>query len=205
MYRTEAAFSKALIARLNKEHIRTTRIESPSTGVGIPDLYVDGRGVDTFLELKNDPKHSIFAKTIKVAWRPGQTAWMFEYFCKHTTKNCLTLVACCDGIIIIPMTYSFKDHIVYEPKGITYNDFRKIKLHRVLDAMQTYFFTQGAENYLDYINKFVDLFYPGIDYDPECLWNPNMLEDHIDIRVFNNYKLDMIMTLEATAINNKWK
>ena len=88
MYRTEAEFSKALTARLRKEHIRVTRIESHGTGNGIPDMFVDGRGVDTFLELKNDPTISIHNKVIKVAWRPGQKAWMFEYFCKHTLKNC---------------------------------------------------------------------------------------------------------------------
>ena len=46
MYKTEAEFSKALTARLRKEHIRVTRIESHGTGNGIPDMFVDGRGVE---------------------------------------------------------------------------------------------------------------------------------------------------------------
>lgn len=211
MYNTEAAFSKALTARLRKEHIRVTRIESHGTGNGIPDMFVDGRGVDTFLELKNDPTLSIYNKVIKVAWRPGQKAWMFEYFCKHTTKSCLTLVACCDGIIIIPMYSTFPDDRVYNPTGISYEDLKQFRLSRILDAMQEFFLINdhceppAKHTYLDYINAFVDKFYPGIDYDPECLWNPELLDKTIDLKVFNSSKLNMILTLEATILNSKEK
>lgn len=211
MYRTEAEFSKALTARLKREHIRVTRIESHGTGNGIPDMFVDGRGVDTFLELKNDPTLSIHNKVIKVAWRPGQKAWMFEYFCKHTLKNCLTLIACCDGIIIIPMISTFTDDRVYNPVGISYEDLKQYRLSRILDAMQTYFVIHdhcvppAAHTYLDYVNAFVDEFYPDVDYDPECLLNPDLLDKTIDIKVFNYIKLDMILTLEATLLNSKEK
>ena len=206
--RAESDFSKSLSGRLSKEHIMVTRIESHGTGNGIPDMFVCGRGLDCWIELKADLSLSITNKTIKVDWRPGQIPWMYEYFSKHITKCCLTLVKVSDGMFIIPMINTFKDHLVYNPQSVNNQDLSKIKLFRVLDAMSVYWFNrdQSAETtYLDMINGFVEDFYPGIDYDPECLWNPDMLDQKADIKVFNSCKLDMIMTLESTAINNRNK
>lgn len=204
MYKTEHEFSRSLSARLTKEHIMITRIESHNTGNGIPDMFVCGRGLDTWLELKNNNKLSIKDKTIKVAWRPGQIAWTYTYFQKSMTKNCLTLVAASDGIFIIPMTKPFKDHMVHNPESISYEDLKWIRLHRVLEAMSVYWLSYPGycTTYLDYINTFVERFYPGIDYDPECLFNPDLLDKNVDFNVFNSMKLGMIMTLEATIRNN---
>ena len=202
MYKTEHEFSKSFSDRLAKARLMVTRIESHNTGNGIPDIFVCGNGLDTWLELKNDPKLSIKDKQIKVAWRPGQIAWMYTYFQKHMTKCCLTLVAVSDGIFIVPMVTSFKDHIVFNPQSISYEDMKWINLPRVLTAMSTYWIEGSAENYLDMINSFVDEFYPGVDYDPECLFNPDLLDQAADCVFFNNSKLDMIMTLEATIRNN---
>ena len=202
MYKTEHEFSKSLSDRLAKARLMVTRIESHITGNGIPDMFVCGRGLDTWLELKNDPKLSIKDKVIKVAWRPGQIAWMYTYFQKHGTKNCLTLVAASDGIFIIPMTEPFKDHTVHSPQSISYEELKCIDIPRVLTAMSTYWIKDSSKNYLDMLNSFVDEFYPGVDYDPECLFNPDMLDEPTDVKVFNNKKLDIIMTLEATTHNN---
>lgn len=207
VYKTEHDFSKSLSSRLTKERIMVTRIESHNTGNGIPDMFVCGRGLDTWLELKNDPKLSIKDKIIKVAWRPGQVPWAYTYFQKHTTKCSLTLVSVLDGIFIIPMTETFKQHVVYDPEGISYEDLKWIRLHRVLEAMCTYWFKyhEQCETYLDLINSFVEEFYPGIDYDPECLFNPDLLDQSANLEVFNGHKLGMIMTLEATIRNNSEK
>ena len=202
MYKTEHEFSKSLSDRLAKAGLMITRIESHNTGNGIPDMFVCGRGLDTWLELKNNFKLSIKDKEIKVAWRPGQVAWMYTYFQKHRTKSCLTLVAASDGIFIIPMTATFKDHIVYNPQGICYEDFRWINIWRVLEAMSVYWIKDSDENYLGMISSFVDEFYPGIDYDPECLFNPDLLDKTANVEVFNSKKLGIIMTLEATTRNN---
>ena len=202
MYKTEHEFSKSLSDRLAKAGLMITRIESHNTGNGIPDMFVCGRGLDTWLELKNDPKLSVKDKVIKVAWRPGQVAWMYTYFQKHRTKSCLTLVAASDGIFIIPMTAIYKDHVIYNPQSISYEDFKWINIWRVLEAMNTYWIKGSDENYLDMINSFVDVFYPGVDYDPECLFNPDMLDKTANAEVFNGNKLDIIMTLEATVRNN---
>ena len=202
MYKTEHDFSKSFSDRLAKAGLMVTRIESHNTGNGIPDMFVCGRGLDTWLELKNDPKLSIKDKVIKVAWRPGQVAWMYTYFQKHRTKSCLTLVAVSDGIFIIPMTDTFKEHKVIYPQSISYEDLKWINIWRVLEAMNTYWIKDSDENYIDMLNSFVDEFYPGVDYDPECLFNPDMLDKTANTEVFNNGKLDIIMTLEATTRNN---
>lgn len=204
MYKTEHDFSKSFSDRLAKARLMVTRIESHNTGNGIPDIFVCGRGLDTWLELKNDPKLSIKDKAIKVAWRPGQIAWMYTYFQKHRTKCCLTLVAVSDGIFIVPMTSAFKDHIVLNTQSISYDDLRWINIWRVLEAMSTYWIECNGDDrtYLDMLNSFVDEFYPGVDYDPECLFNPDMLDEPADVKIFNNKKLDIIMTLEATIRNN---
>ena len=202
MYKTEHEFSKSFSDRLTKAGLMVTRIESHNTGNGIPDMFVCGRGLDTWLELKNDSKLSIKDKVIKVAWRPGQVAWMYTYFQKHRTKNCLTFVAASDGIFIIPMTATFKDHLVYNPQSISYEDLKWINISRVLDAMSTYVVTFNCATYLYMISSFVDEFYPCVDYDPECLFNPDMLDRTANSDVFNNSKLDMVMTLEATIRNN---
>ena len=202
MYKSEHEFSRSLSDRLVKAKLMITRIESHNTGNGIPDMFVCGQGLDTWLELKNDPKLSIKNCIIKVAWRPGQTAWTYTYFQKHLTKCCLTLVACSDGIFIIPMINTFKEHIVYNPQGISFDDFSWINIPRVLTAMSTYWIKGSSENYLDMINSFVDEFYPNVDYDPECLFNPDLLDKPADAKLFNRNKLDIIMTLEATTRNN---
>ena len=202
MYKTEHDFSKSLSDRLAKAGLMVTRIESHNTGNGIPDMFVCGRGLDTWLELKNDPKLSVKDKVIKVAWRPGQVAWMYTYFQKHRSKSCLTLVAASDGIFVIPMTATFKDHTVYNPKSICYEDLKWINICRVLEAMSTYVMTFNCATYLYMLNSFVDVFYPGVDYDPECLLNPDLLDKTANIEAFNNSKLDIIMTLEATIRNN---
>lgn len=204
MYKTEHDFSKSFLDRLAKARLMVTRIESHNTSNGIPDIFVCGRGLDTWLELKNDSKLSIKDKVIKVAWRPGQLAWMYTYFQKHMFKNCLTLVAASDGIFIIPMTEIFTNHIVYNPNSISYEDLKWINISRVLTAMSTYCVKCNDDDrtYLDMLNSFVDEFYPGVDYDPECLFNPDMLDKPANTEVFNNSKLDIIMTLEATIRNN---
>ena len=204
MYKTEHDFSKSFSDRLAKARLMVTRIESHNTGNGIPDIFVCGRGLDTWLELKNDPKLSIKDKVIKVAWRPGQVAWMYTYFQKHMFKNCLTLVAASDGIFIIPMTKVFVNHLVYNPNSISYEDLRWIDICRVLEAMSIYWVkcNDYTRTYLDMLNSFVDEFYPDVDYDPECLFNPDLLDKTANTEVFNNGKLDIIMTLEATIRNN---
>ena len=201
MYNTEHDFSKAFCSKLKKAGMLVTRIESHGTGNGIPDLFVAGVGWDCWVELKNMPDKSIYSKVLTVPWRPGQIPWALQYFNTVCTHNCLTIVACCDGVVIIPMICAFEKHKVYNPVGITWKDWSRINVPRVLNAMST--FIRGFDSYLGLINKLCAVFYPGVDYDPECLWNPDLLDYPADYKVFNSQKLNVIMTMEFTAMNNK--
>ena len=201
MYNTEHDFSKAFCTKLKKAGLFVTRIESHGTGNGIPDLFVAGTGWNCWIELKNMSDKSIYSKVLTVPWRPGQIPWTLQYFNTTCTRNCLTIVAVSDGVIIIPMIQAFKERKVHDPIGITWKDWNKINVKRVLNAMST--FIVGSDNYLGLINKLCAVFYPGIDYDPECLWNPDLLEHQVNYKVFNSQKLNVIMTMEFTAMNSR--
>lgn len=210
MFATENEFSIFFTAKLKKYGMRTTRIESHTTGNGIPDLYVDGHGFDCFIELKNDKKLSVHDKTIKVQWRPGQQAWMYEYFLKHKCYNCcLTIIACTDGWFIIPMTQIFKDSTVYNADnfGISYKDLKNITICRLLHFMSTHF--TSSDTYRSAIIAMADKFWSFsdglvtdcVDYDPEVLWNKQTIDDTFDAHVFESAKLEMFSTLERTMQN----
>jgi hypothetical protein len=198
LLRTEAQFSRHLAERLNKEHVRTTRIESHGTGNGIPDMFVDGHGLDTFLELKWNGKLYVEEDAkIKVAWRPGQVAWMLDYYKKHCAKSCLTVVGCSDGIYIIPMIKYYKDHVIENPQGVLYRELPFCMLARVLKAMSAY--QNTGETYRECIIDFCDTHYPGVDYDPEVLWEQDELDEPVDYDKFNSNKLRLILTLEHST------
>lgn len=208
MFATENEFSIFFTAKLNKYGMRTTRIESHTTGNGIPDLYVDGHGFDCFIELKNDKKLNVHDKVIKVQWRPGQQAWMYEYFLKHRrSKCCLTIIACSDGWFIIPMTRLFKGNIIYNADkfSISNDDLKHVTLGRLLDLMTTHF-SNNTATYRDMINAMVTRFWSfkdgaEIDYDPEVLWNSSYVDDEFNSDVFEAAKINMFLTLENTLIN----
>lgn len=203
MYNTEHDFSKAFCSKLKKAGMFVTRIESHGTGNGIPDLFVAGMGWNYWVELKNMPDKSIYSKVLTVPWRPGQIPWALQYFNTMCTHNCLTIVACCDGVVIIPMICAFEKHKVYNPVGITWKDWSRINVPRVLQAMSEYFIHYPGLSYREIIIKFCNHFYPDIDCDPDTLWNPYLLDNRADYKVFNSQKLDVIMTMEFTAMNNK--
>lgn len=207
MYKTENDFSKALTNKLNRFGMRITRIESHGTSNGIPDMFIDGHGFDCFVELKNDKKVSIKDKIIKVQWRPGQQAWMYEYFLKHKhSKCCLTIISCTDGWFIIPMTGIYKDNIICNANkfGISYDELKHVTLARLLHLMSTHF--TSSDTYRDAIIAMVNKFWrfndgTTVDYDPDALWNEQIIDDMFDACVFESAKLGMFSTLEGTMRN----
>lgn len=203
MYDAENVFSKALTNRLNRFGMRVTRIETHSTINGIPDMFVDGHGFDCFIELKNDKKASVYDKVIKVQWRPGQQAWMYEYFLKHKrSKCCLTIISCCDGWFIIPMTQIFKYNNVTNANcfGITYDELKHATISRLIHLMSTHFINN--DTYRNAIIAMVNRFYgTTVDYDPDVLWSKQTIDDTFDACVFESAKLEMFSTLESTVRN----
>lgn len=207
MYDTENDFSTFLTTKLSKLGMRATRLESHSTSNGIPDMFVDGYGFDTFIELKNSKAISITDKKIKVQWRPGQQPWMYEYFLKHKhSKCCLTIVSCTDGWFVIPMTQIFKNNTVYNADnfGISYKDLKNVTIGRLFHLMSTHFAL--IDTYRNAIIAMVNKFWrfsdgTTVDYDPDVLWNKQTIDDMFDACVFESAKLEMFSTLEGTMRN----
>lgn len=200
MYATEKDFSKAFTDKLKRVGFTVTRLESHNTSNGIPDMFICGHGFDCFIELKNDKKHGPEALALPVEWRPGQRAWMLDYFLRQKyKKNCLTIVAVKEGYYIIPMTCMYENSTVYNSVNmyISKSDWSKINIPRVLHAMTEYM--TGFGTYREAIIGLVIQYYPySIDYDPEVLWNEETIDNDFDAATFNSYKLEILLTLEAT-------
>ena len=97
-YKNEAAFSKALAAALKERGASVTRIETGMTSQGVPDMFVQMNGGDVWLELKNMPTLTAELAEkkgkVKIAWRPGQVGWAYQYWLRHGRKKCsLTVIA----------------------------------------------------------------------------------------------------------------
>lgn len=174
-YRNEAAFSRALIERLNKEGTDCVRLESHSTEVGIPDVFIQGHGHDCFLELKNK----------EIIYRPGQEAWHKRYYVKHARrKSVLTLCARDSGIYF---TSQFD------------NEVRKINasnLSRFLFIASTRI--SYAETNRIALVHWVNKFWPQFDWDPdviECV--SGHLDEPFDSRYMNSIKYQLYEELDC--------
>lgn len=136
MWESEQKFSHYLIGRLKNEGFMCNRIETHGTLNGMPDMFVQGHGMDTFIELKNMKKVSVNDERLKVSWRPGQVAWATIYRNTHMynvngfdiTRCSWTFIGCSDGIIALPMWSNFMLNEVNE-SDIKYiiNEHAKIK------------------------------------------------------------------------------
>jgi hypothetical protein len=110
-YRSEADFSAALIRALKGCCPFIQRIESGTTGKGIPDLYLRFPKREVWVELKNDRYASIYGAEYMVDWRRGQQAWHLEYF--HASGlPVITVVAMRDGFVFIPLRERYLHNIV---------------------------------------------------------------------------------------------
>ena len=160
-YKSEAAFSKTLITKLNKAGFDVTRIESHSTVRGIPDMFIQGYGMDAWLELKNSYSD----------WRPGQLQWHYTYFLKHDKKKCvLTLRSVDAGIIFYAMTSvtAELDSILIKDK-----DLSPMVLGMIIRAMShveecTLRDCCIATSYILHV-----------DYDPDAYWQQKQLEQQV--------------------------
>ena len=115
MWNKEQDFSRYIIGKLKRAGCNPIRVESGTTGVGFPDLYVMGLG-DYFIELKN-VKYSIDDYKWKIPWRAGQQAWAQTYRQYHTSKSgakCTwTFVGMTDGVVFIRMSKFAENNTVY--------------------------------------------------------------------------------------------
>lgn len=200
MYKTEAEFSRSLSAKLKEKHMDVTRIESHSTGNGIPDMFVQGLGWDTFLELKNKPKDTVIERSHKINWRPGQQAWMLTYFMKHAKqKCCLTIQACSDGLLIIPHVARYING-EYIGQGITWDELKKINIRMLLRVMSNCVTYNDCKTYREAVNLFMEEEYGTlveeysilVDYDPEVLWEADTIDNNFVLAVWQCNLLSLI-------------
>lgn len=121
MYISEKAFCSSVIKKLKKEGTDYYRVETGSTCCGFPDLYVMTRGIDCFVELKNDKKATLDTWQLKVDWRPGQQTFARKYAVNsvvhrngsNIVKFTWTFVSVADGVIAIRMDSMCPDNIVF--------------------------------------------------------------------------------------------
>lgn len=113
MYRNESSFSKAFITTAKKYFSLVQRVETGSTGVGVPDIYAVGNCGEQWFELKNAPEQSITQKVFTVDWRRGQQNWARIYK-NACNKHVVTVMACSDGFVFIDMLFVFKNNKVNE-------------------------------------------------------------------------------------------
>lgn len=120
MWENEKMFSRYLIERLKRNSFVCNRIETHGTLNGMPDMFVQGHGMDTFIELKNMKNVSVNDENIKVSWRPGQVAWATVYRNTHLynikdfdiIKCSWTFIGCKDGVLAVPMCRHFENNML---------------------------------------------------------------------------------------------
>lgn len=97
-YRNEAEFSAAVVRHLRKYGWFVQRIETGTTGRGVPDIYAISPDKQAmWLELKRVHCCAKGRSVLKIPWRPGQQAWLREVTARG--QRCFTL-ACCDDFIL---------------------------------------------------------------------------------------------------------
>lgn len=121
-YRSEAAFSKALVAAMRRKGYFVQRIESGETGKGIPDIYVIAGKTAIWLELKR-VKHKCSRYEV-IPWRPGQQAWLYDV----TKRGQKAYTVCCfdDCIAYISHENVFKQNVVDIANHKIYKDIQEL-------------------------------------------------------------------------------
>lgn len=111
IYRNEAAFSKAVCAHLRKQGYFVQRIETGSTGRGVPDIYcISPDGKAMWLELKRVHCSTKGRDRCAVPWRPGQQAWLRT--AARYRQFARTLVAFDDCIMIVAHNQIWSNDII---------------------------------------------------------------------------------------------
>lgn len=127
MLRNEAAFSTAITKVLKEKKWFVQRIESGTTGRGIPDLYaVSPRGEAIWIELKrihmriyrNRPSY------INVTWRPGQQNWLNRVH--RYNQKAMTIIAFDDCIGVVQAGARYEKNTVPTSCIAFYKDIREL-------------------------------------------------------------------------------
>lgn len=118
VYKDEASFSRAFCAALRKGGWMVQRIESGTTGRGIPDIYaISPSRTAVWIELKR--VHHDIGHTETIPWRPGQQAWLHNVTKRGQLAR--TLVCFNDMLVLI------HHHKIYEKNIIDTGDIANVK------------------------------------------------------------------------------
>jgi len=101
LFKNEIAFKKHLVQKMRDAGYMVTPIQS-RTVPGIPDLFVAGRGLQRWVEVKHSSARYAGGrrKAYKVDFRPGQQAWAHTYH--KATGNCVyVVVAFADAVCLL--------------------------------------------------------------------------------------------------------
>ena len=128
-FRDEASFSAALCASFTRRGIFHQRIESGTTGRGIPDLYCVLSEGPVWVELKRVHANALSGSIHTVGWRPRQQTWMYTQW-KKGGVMCYTLCAFNDCIVKVPMTR------IYHHKIIDLIKYKDIKILRSVNDVR---------------------------------------------------------------------
>ena len=110
-YRNEAAFSKAFVQHLRKYGWFVQRIESGSTGRGVPDIYcISPQGNAFWFELKRVHMNAAGHKVLSIPWRPGQQTWLHGVH--KYNQRVFTLACFNDMILVIKHDKIHKDDLI---------------------------------------------------------------------------------------------
>lgn len=107
-YKNEAAFSKALVTTMRNKGIFVQRIESGTTGKGIPDIYAIVGRTPIWIELKR-VRHNKSRYEV-IPWRPGQQAWLNDVVARG--QQAITLCCFNDCIVKIRHDLIYKQNVV---------------------------------------------------------------------------------------------
>lgn len=201
MYNTEKDFGKTVMTKLKKEGMSCERIESHNTGLGFPDLFVQGRGFDCWLELKNCKTASIMQDKLRIDWRPGQQAWYERYYAAHRgERNVVTLMSCHDGVVVVPNCMLYAGNYVEQPFYLNWKEFKKYSLHRLL-YIATHTFDHTHNTNREALLYMVGRCYPsGLDWDPAIVYGP-AVDDAYDKWEFNKQKFPAYVELEEHRLS----
>jgi len=206
MYANEQSFSKALTAKMKKQGVDYTRIESHGTANGIPDLFVMSGLDDMWIELKNDSTVFHTAAYIKVAWRPGQQAWFEQYRRHHISKRGVTLMSGADCIFIIPMDRLYSSNIVALPWYVDYATWKMLDIKQVLSCVCFKYKYPKCNTYREAFIEFMEIVYgpetlKAYDWDPEVAWTN--AEDSWNLMLPHGTTIDSMFD-EQIFNDNRW-
>lgn len=110
-YRNEAAFSNAFVKHLRKYNWFVQRIESGTTGRGVPDIYcISPKGNAFWFELKRVHMNAFGRTALSIPWRPGQQAWL--HGAHAFMQNAYTLACFDDVILVIKHDKIYQDNVI---------------------------------------------------------------------------------------------